>query len=188
MNTTLQNGINQNKNAIIDTAANIRTSMTTMNTTLQNGIDQNKSAIIDTAANISTRISAVDAKLADYTKTTDLPTTIAGQLRDTANNVRGQLADTANVLRGLINNVSDNLAKEHVYKTSAGTGQTTFYLASEPSANYLVKMFINGVLVGDNYSSYAVITVSGTTATYHPDRNNGYALQAGDKVFIYYFY
>ena len=188
MNTTLQNGINQNKNAIIDTAANIRTSMTTMNTTLQNGIDQNKNAIIDTAANIRTGISAVDAKFADYTKTTDLPTTIAGQLHDTANNVRGQLADTANVLRGLINNVSDNLAKEHVYKTSAGTGQTTFYLASEPSTNYLVKMFINGVLVGDNYSSYAVITVSGTTATYHPDRNNGYALQAGDKVFIYYFY
>lgn len=180
--------------ALIDTANNIRTAV---NANAAN-IATNKQAIIDTANHIRSEMntkladyaktSEVDTKLADYTKTADLPTTIAGQLHDTATNVRGQLADTANVLRGLINNVADYLAKEHVYKTAAGTGQTTFDLASEPSANYLVKMFINGVLVGDNYSSYAVITVSGTTATYHPDRNNGYALQAGDKVFIYYFY
>ena len=88
MNTNLQNGIDQNKQAIIDTASNIRSSMATMNTNLQNGIDQNKQAIIDTASNIR---SEVNTKLADYTKTADLPTTIAGQLSDTANNVRNEI-------------------------------------------------------------------------------------------------
>lgn len=153
-------------------------------TTLVNGIATNKQAIKDTASNIRTAISAVDAKFADYTKTAGLPTTIAGQLRDTANNVRGQLADTANVLRGLIN----NLPKERVMKVVATDAQTTFTLASEPSANYLVKFYINGVLIGDNDGTDAVITVSGTTVTYIPANNSDKALVAGEKIFIYYFY
>lgn len=176
--------------ALIDTANNIRTAV---NANAAN-IATNKQAIIDTANHIRSEMntkladyaktSEVDTKLADYTKTADLPTTIAGQLHDTATNVRGQLADTANVLRGLIN----NLPKERVMKVVATDAQTTFTLASEPSANYLVKFYINGVLIGDNDGTDAVITVSGTTVTYIPANNSDKALVAGEKIFIYYFY
>ena len=98
------------------------------------------------------------------------------------------LIDSTLDLRTSINSIANNLAMEHVLKVSATDGQTSFTLASEPSASYLVKMFINGVMVGDNSGSDAVITVSGTTATYNPANNGDYALKAGDRIAIYYFY
>ncbi|MBP5710323.1 MAG: hypothetical protein J6W84_05035, partial [Bacteroidales bacterium] len=99
--------------------------------------------------------------------------------------ISSNLRDTAQVLRNLIN----NLPKEHVLRVVSPTAnQTEFTLASEPSANYLVKMFINGVLVGDNDGTDAVITVSGTTVTYIPANNGNKEIETTDKIVIYYFY
>ena len=99
--------------------------------------------------------------------------------------ISSNLRDTAQVLRNLIN----NLPKEHVLRVVSPTAnQTAFTLASEPSANYLVKMFINGVLVGDNDGTDAVITVSGTTVTYIPANNGNKEIETTDKIVFYYFY
>ena len=135
-----------NKQAIIDTASNIRTSMASMKSDLENGIAENKQAIIDTAAHIR---SEVNTKLADYTKTADLPAAIAGQLSDTANNVRGemntkladytktadlpaaiagQLSDTANNVRSEIKNatltIQTNGVTSGTFTANQGTDQT----------------------------------------------------------------
>ncbi|MBR0054556.1 MAG: hypothetical protein IJP65_04540 [Bacteroidales bacterium] len=48
------------------------------------------------------------------------------------------------------------------------------------TTNHLVQMYINGVYVGD--TTDGVVTASGTTATYVPAVNGGYALVAGDRV------
>ena len=199
----------------IDTASTqIRTDMNTMKSDLQHNIDTTSSQIrgdLETVAftgsyndlsDLPTIPTVNDATLSIVSGSKNLGTFTANAsagvdidiepaLEDYATKTKVQndsiaissnLSDTAQVLRNLIN----NLPKEHVKKVIATDGQTTFTLDSEPKANYLVKMFINGVLVGDNDD--AVITVSGTTATYDPSKNGDKVLVAGDKIVIYYFY
>ena len=211
---TMKNDLQTN----IDTASTqIRTDMNTMKTNLQNNIDTVSANIrgdLETVAftgsyndlsDLPTIPVVNDGHLNIKSGSKSLGTTftanasadvdidIAPAFEDYATKTKVQndsiaissnLSDTAQVLRNLIN----NLPKEHVIKVTATDDQTTFTLASEPKANYLVKMFINGVLVGDNDGTDAVITVSGTTATYNPANNGDKALVAGDKIVIYYFY
>ena len=80
---------------------------------------------------------------------------------------------------------TSNLSTEQSAKFSATAGQTAFTITSTPNAKYLVKIYINGILVGDNNTG--VVTVSGTTVTYVPAQNEDYALEAGDKILIYWF-
>ncbi|MBQ9434606.1 MAG: hypothetical protein IJU33_00580, partial [Bacteroidales bacterium] len=77
------------------------------------------------------------------------------------------------------------LPTEQSAKFTATAGQTAFTISSTPNTNYLVKIYINGILIGDNNTS--VVTVSGTTVTYVPAENEDYALEAGDKILIYWF-
>ena len=75
-------------------------------------------------------------------------------------------------------------------RTTATASQTGFALTvpsgkALETTNHLVQMYINGVYVGD--TTDGVVTVSGTTATYVPASNGGYALEAGDRVqFVYW--
>ena len=65
--------------------------------------------------------------------------------------------------------------------TVSNTGDTAFILTATPATSSIVKMYVNGVLVGK--SAY---TLSGTALTYVPANNVNYALTAGDRVqFIY---
>ena len=76
--------------------------------------------------------------------------------------------------------------------------QTEFTLSNIPTENHLVKMYINGVLVGDNVTVdeninnnittfHAVITVSNSTVNYRPEYNGNYQLRAGDRIVFYYY-
>ena len=76
-------------------------------------------------------------------------------------------------------------ATETSQKFAATAGQTAFTLSSTPKSNYLVRLYINGIMVGD--SATGVVTVSGTTVTYVPAQNGDYSLTAGDKIIISYF-
>ena len=73
-------------------------------------------------------------------------------------------------------------------------------LDKKPNNAYLVKIFINGVLVGDNApandgsdSHYApVLRVEKTSSEkyeikYDSDKNEGYLLEKGDKIILYWF-
>ena len=77
------------------------------------------------------------------------------------------------------------LPTEQSAKFTATAGQTAFTISSTPNTNYLVKIYINGILIGDNNTG--VVTVSGTTVTYVPAENEDYALEADDKILIYWF-
>ena len=68
---------------------------------------------------------------------------------------------------------------------TATEGQTTFTLNNTPNSNYLVRLYINGVMVGD--SATGVVTVDGTTVTYVPAQNGGEPMEVGDKIIISYF-
>ncbi|SER52566.1 beta strand repeat-containing protein, partial [Flavobacterium frigoris] len=66
---------------------------------------------------------------------------------------------------------------------SATASQSSFTLAQTKSINSKVKMYINGVRISN--SAYSV---SGTTLTYTPASNGGYALVMGDRIQFDYFY
>ena len=112
--------------------------------------------------------------------------------------------DSLEALRTAFRDETENtsllLPKECSKKWIMGTTQvntdTTFTLFSVPNSAYLVKIYINGVLVGDNEtkdSQTPVLVVDTSNAsepkvTYRSAQNEGYKLEAGDKVFIYWFH
>jgi hypothetical protein len=66
---------------------------------------------------------------------------------------------------------------------SATASLTSFTLTQPPSINSKVKMYVNGIRI-----SNTAYSVSGTTLTYVPANNGGYALLAGDRIQFDYYY
>ena len=90
----------------------------------------------------------------------------------------GSLAMTAAVIGtdySLVRDVSDEYA--------ATVGQTVFNLTQTKSSTSRLKLYINGVRIPNT-----AFSLSGTTFTYVPANNEAYALIAGDRVQIDYFY
>jgi hypothetical protein len=81
--------------------------------------------------------------------------------------------------------VSDGPApvREVADEFSATASQTSFTLAQEPSVNSKVKMYINGIRI-----SNTAYSISGSTLTYVPANNGGYALSLGDRIQFDYYY
>jgi hypothetical protein len=69
-------------------------------------------------------------------------------------------------------------------------GQTDFTLPHKARTDCVVKLYINGVMVGGNYNEVVTVATSSnqTTVTYDPAKNGNYALKADDKVTIVYWY
>ena len=67
----------------------------------------------------------------------------------------------------------------------ATTSQTAFTLSQAPSANSKVKMYVNGIRISKTAYTY---DSSGTSLTYVPANNGGYALTADDRIQFDYFY
>ena len=76
-----------------------------------------------------------------------------------------------------------SLVREVSDEYTATVGQTAFTLTQTKSSNALLKMYINGVRI-----SKTAFSLSGTTFTYIPSNNDAYALIAGDRIQIDYFY
>jgi hypothetical protein len=66
---------------------------------------------------------------------------------------------------------------------SAAASQTSFTLTQAPSADTKVKMYVNGIRI-----SNTAYSISGTTLTYIPANNGGYALSSSDRIQFDYFY
>ncbi|PBI83131.1 hypothetical protein BSF41_46030 [Flavobacterium sp. ACN2] len=77
--------------------------------------------------------------------------------------------------------VNANLPEQTTDEYTAGANQTEFILAAAPVSISKVRMYINGVRIDKE-----AISVSGTTVTYKPVSNGGYALMADDNVMIDY--
>ncbi|WP_170215521.1 beta strand repeat-containing protein, partial [Flavobacterium flevense] len=66
---------------------------------------------------------------------------------------------------------------------TATAAQTSFTLTQTPSVNSKVKMYVNGIRI-----SNTAYSVSGNTLTYNPANNGAYALSAGDRVQMDYYW
>ena len=103
-----------------------------------------------------------------------------------ASNNAGGKTQFQNLLNAYIDSRIPAAATETSMKFTATAGQTSFTLNHTPKTNYVVRLYINGVMVGD--SATGVVTVNGTTVTYVPAQNDDYSLKAGDKVILSFFY
>ena len=79
--------------------------------------------------------------------------------------------------------------------TVAQAGQTEFTLKNVPHADHVLRMYINGVMVGGNHSGVLTTTNDPTSKVVVYDANqnknrdgNAYHLKVGDKVTIVYWY
>ncbi|MEY4524765.1 MAG: hypothetical protein RIR57_135 [Bacteroidota bacterium] len=82
-----------------------------------------------------------------------------------------------------INGTDFSLVREVSDEYTATAGQTVFALTQTKSANTLMRLYINGVRI-----SKTAFSLSGTTFTYLPANNETYALIAGDRIQIDYYY
>ncbi len=145
------------------------------NTTASTSVGE---AITNYAANHKDVAKAIVANYLQNGTAQDVDEMVAALLQNQA----GGRAQFQNYLNAYIDS---RLGTETSQKFSATAGQTSFTLNQTPKSNYVVRLFINGVMVGD--SATGVVTVSGTTVTYVPAQNDNYSLVAGDKIIISYF-
>jgi len=109
------------------------------------------------------------------------------------------LSDSLDSLRKDIRNIDNTLmpkerSKKFIIEQDQQISEYYFTLPSEPHSAYLVKIYINGVLVGDSDTSpieeERVLTLNPTNkreVTYHAKANEEYKLRKDDKVVIYWF-
>jgi hypothetical protein len=76
-----------------------------------------------------------------------------------------------------------SLVREVSDEYTATLGQTAFILTQTKSSTALLKLYINGVRI-----SKSAFSLSETSFTYIPSNNEAYALNAGDRIQIDYFY
>ena len=96
------------------------------------------------------------------------------------------LETNLNNLTELVNSLNIKMKQE---KFLANAGQTVFTLAEEAKTDCVVRMYINGVMVGGNHNGVVTINNSNIKqVTYAPAENGDYALKANDKVTIVYWY
>lgn len=68
-------------------------------------------------------------------------------------------------------------------------GQTEFTLAHEARTDCVIRLYVNGVMIGGNYNGVLTLDdADRTKVTYVPAQNNGYALNANAKVTFVYWY
>ena len=203
-----------NLSSSVDTAkANIRNEMSDAVNSLETDIS-NLSSSVDTAkanirGEIGNAVSSVGVRIDSLAFSNDTAqTNIRGEIAALSNEVATnyatktelsdlsqQLTNTLNALTARIDsviNVMNNLPTRMVEErdTVQTAGQTNFTLAREARTDCVVRLYINGVMVGGNYNGVVTLATSNsqTTVTYVPAQNKGYALKANDKVTIVYWY
>ena len=181
---SLNTKISNLANSVDSAKTNIRGEISNTANNLETEIT-NLSSSVDTAkTNIRNEIAALSQDVATnyVTNTTaqQIALQIAQQLTNTLNTLNARIDSVINVM----NNLPTRMVEQR--DTVQTAGQTSFTLAHEARADCVVRMYINGVMVGGNYND--VVTVSNTTVTYDPTKNGNYALKADDKVTIVYWY
>ncbi len=196
-----------------DTANNVRNEISDAVNSLGTDIS-NLSSSVDTAkanirGEIGNAVSSVGVRIDSLAFSNDTAqTNIRGEIATLSNEVATnyatktelsdlsqQLTNTLNALTARIDsviNVMNNLPTRMVEErdTVQTAGQTNFTLAREARTDCVVRLYINGVMVGGNYNGVVTLATSNsqTTVTYVPAQNKGYALKANDKVTIVYWY
>lgn len=104
---------------------------------------------------------------------------------------RTAILTTLNTRIDSVINVMNNMPTKTVEDifTVQTAGQTQFTLAHEARTDCIVRMYINGVMVGGNHKGVVTMANSNNhaTVTYVPAQNGNYELKANDVVTIVYW-
>ena len=190
---------------------NFKAKMKTDSTTLRNLIDANAAEIVNLKAadaSLSQRIVADSNRLVAlqnrvHTFNTNICDSNATAIATKANaaDVEGAITQLNNLITALtarVNHLHDSI--EDIMNnmpvmgqdsfTVATNGQTSFTLKNVPEADHVLRMYINGVMVGGSHSGVLTTTSNQNSkvVVYNPEENKNYALKAGDKVTVVYWY
>jgi uncharacterized protein YnzC (UPF0291/DUF896 family) len=127
-----------------------------------------------------------------YTTTSILENTYATkeaveQLSSQVNTMLSNLNNRIDSVINVMNNLPTKMVEER--DTVQTAGQTQFTLAHEARTDCIVRIYINGVMVGGNHNGVVTVANSNNqaTVTYVPAQNGNYALKANDVVtFVYW--
>ena len=180
--TALQNRVNTFNTNVCD-------SVLTCNviTDMRDSIQLNRDSIRINAAAIKTNTEAIATKADAQTVSEQIAAlnTLVTALTTRVNHLHDSIED-------IINN-TPVMAQDSF--TVAQTGQTEFTLKNVPHADHVLRMYINGVMVGGNHSGVLTTTNDPTSKVVVYDANqnknrdgNAYHLKVGDKVTIVYWY
>jgi len=127
-----------------------------------------------------------------YTTTTVLENTYATKealelLSSQVNTMLSNLNNRIDSVINVINNLPTKMVEER--DTVQTAGQTQFTLAHEARTDCIVRIYINGVMVGGNHNGVVTVANSNNhaTVTYVPAQNGNYELKANDVVTIVYW-
>jgi LEA14-like dessication related protein len=137
--------------------------------------------------------TVIDNKLGTKANASDVYTKEQTYSKDEVNTLlaamKARIDSLANVTKNLPKMAQDSF-------TVATEGQTSFTLKNVPDADHVLRMYINGVMVGGSHSGVLTIPSNSTNTkevVYNPEKNknrdgHAYALKAGDKVTVVYWY
>ncbi len=135
--------------------------------------------------------TVIDNKLGTKANASDVYTKEQTYSKDEVNTLlaamKARIDSLANVTKNLPVMAQDSF-------TVATDGQDTFKLKNVPDADHVLRMYINGVMVGGSHSGVLTINPDDNKeVVYHPEENknrdgHAYALKAGDKVTVVYWY
>ncbi len=135
--------------------------------------------------------TVIDNKLGTKANASDVYTKEQTYSKDEVNTLlaamKARIDSLANVTKNLPKMAQDSF-------TVATEGQTSFTLKNVPDADHVLRMYINGVMVGGSHSGVLTINPDDNKeVVYHPEENknrdgHAYALKAGDKVTVVYWY
>jgi hypothetical protein len=146
----------------------------------------------DTASMMSNSLRKTDTAymLSNRLKISDTSTMLTNRIRRDTSYLL-QKSDTASFAARIIANAIRDITFEVTYSGSSNV----FTLATLPSVNTKIKMYVNGVRISNTAYGYVTDTGGATNSAtptlyikYTPANNGAYVLVAGDRIQMDYFY
>lgn len=175
--------------AIYNNMANLNTRMVNDSLALVNGMTAVNTKVDNLAISVDTAKAHMRSEIGGKANSADVYT--KAEVDELLAQQRTAILTTLNTRIDSVINVMNNLPTKTVEDifTVQTAGQTQFTLAHEARTDCIVRMYINGVMVGGNHNGVVTVANSNNhaTVTYVPAQNGNYELKANDVVTIVYW-
>jgi hypothetical protein len=152
----------------------------------------NRLKISDTSSMLLNRLKISDTStmLTNRLKISDTATMLTNRIKKDTSFLL-QKSDTA----AFANRIIANSIRDVTFEVAYSGSSNIFTLATLPSANTKIKMYVNGVRISNTAYGYVTDTGGATTSAtptlyikYTPANNGAYVLVAGDRIQMDYYY
>ena len=175
--------------AIYNNLASLNTRMINDSLALVNGMTAVNTKVDNLAISVDTAKTNIRNEIGGKANSTDVYTKT--EVDELLAQQRTAILTTLNTRIDSVINVMNNLPTKMVEErdTVQTAGQTQFTLAHEARTDCIVRIYINGVMVGGNHNGVVTVANSNNhaTVTYVPAQNGNYELKANDVVTIVYW-